>query len=194
MGALPEDVELFIDQRFDGDDVGVVREWVNIAELTTPRVIRSVLYLSNGSLSLLRHYIGECIESVASILVEAEYTLDVSEQPLLARDMSLPFQHRRNLGRYCFGENPEPTVQITRRPPRLGSNTGSVGNERRKGHYLSGQRFHLGEVMYVIARHQPSADLICCYRVDGASMTPVKLPLMFVLERFAENIELTAGP
>jgi len=192
VGALPDDVELFIEQRFDEDDVIVVREWINIPELTTLRIIRSVLFLSNGSLSLLRHFIDECAQSVTGILVEAEYTSGVSDEPLLVRDMSLPFQHRRNLGRYCFGDKPQPPERAKRQSASSHTSGGATRMERRSGHYLSGQRFYLGDVMYVVARHQPRGDPICCYRVDGASMSPVRLPLMFVLERFAEDIELTA--
>jgi hypothetical protein len=193
VGALPDDVESFIEHRFDEDDIAIVLKWLDIPELTTPRVMRCVLYLSNGSLSLLRHYIDECVESVGPILLAAEYACGVSDQPMLLRDMSLPFPHRRNLGRYCFGEEPETPDRKPARSPERKADGAAVGNGG-SAQYLSGQRFYLGEVMYVVARRQPSGGFVRCYRVDGNSMTPVRLPLMFVLERFAETIELTATP
>ncbi len=190
MGALPDDVDLFIDRQFDEDDVAAARSLIDRPELSTPRVVRCVLYLSNGSLSLLKHYVEESIRSVTGVLLDAEYVTGVSDQPILARDMSLPFQHRRNLGRHVFG-------QSAARPPAKAAPVGRSATRNawreQKRHCMSGQRFFLGEVTYVIARHQPRDELVYCYRVDGVSMTPVRLPLVFVLERLAEHIELEAS-
>ena len=191
MGDFPSDVARFIEQKFDTEDVPSVQALLDHPELTTPRVVRSLLYLSNGSVSMLRHYIGECLESVTTVLVAAEFVTGHSTEPMPARDMSLPFPHRRNLGRNCFHSDPGHRrtdnsnggfVLPPRRSPRRQPST--------QQEYLAGERFYLGEVMYVVARGCASGEAINCYRVDGTNMTPVRLPLMFVLERLAEHIEL----
>jgi hypothetical protein len=55
---------------------------------------------------------------------------------------------------------------------------------------LQGRVFKLGQVRYVVARHQPDARRIRCYRMDGKVVSIVKLPVAFVLEQVADKITL----
>ncbi len=55
---------------------------------------------------------------------------------------------------------------------------------------LQGRVFKLGQVRYVVARHQPDAHRIRCYRMEDKVVSIVKLPLAFVLEQVADKITL----
>ncbi len=57
---------------------------------------------------------------------------------------------------------------------------------------LRGQVFKLGNIRYVVARHQPELRRVRCYRMDGKLASIVKLPLAFVLEHVADEISLEA--
>jgi hypothetical protein len=55
---------------------------------------------------------------------------------------------------------------------------------------LQGRVFKLGDVRYVVARHQPESLRVRCYRMEGKLVSIVKLPLSFVLEQVADKITL----
>jgi hypothetical protein len=55
---------------------------------------------------------------------------------------------------------------------------------------LLGRAFRLGEVLYVVAREQPHATRIRCFREAGVETTVVNLPLVFVLEQLADEVRL----
>ena len=57
---------------------------------------------------------------------------------------------------------------------------------------LKGQTFKLGGITYLIGRTQAKPDLVRCYRAEAGESTIVELPLVFVLEQFAEEVELEA--
>jgi hypothetical protein len=52
---LEEDIGWFIDRYFSRDDLRSVHDVLEAGVFRTPRVARAVLFLSNGSLILLRH-------------------------------------------------------------------------------------------------------------------------------------------
>ena len=55
---------------------------------------------------------------------------------------------------------------------------------------LQGRVFKLGQVRYVVARHQPETHRIRCYRMEAKVVSIVKLPVAFVLEQVADKITL----
>jgi hypothetical protein len=55
---------------------------------------------------------------------------------------------------------------------------------------LQGRVFKLGEIRYVVARHQPEPHRVRCYRMEGKVVSIAKLPLSFVLEQVADKITL----
>ena len=55
---------------------------------------------------------------------------------------------------------------------------------------LQGRVFKLGEIRYVVARHQPESHRVRCYRMEGKLVSIAKLPVSFVLEQVADKITL----
>lgn len=98
MQALTNDIIQFVHSRFPRRDISRVFKALCDAKIETPRVVRAVLYLSDGSMSMLIHYINIAVADVRSLLTWAEYIVDVGPEPMWARDMSLPFDHEQNLG------------------------------------------------------------------------------------------------
>lgn len=163
---------------------GSVYDVLEAEVLRTPRVTRAVLFLSNGSLSLLRHYARACSIDVASVLVHAEYVAGVSEMPMQVRDMSLPFWHERNL-------DPNASRSLLVRARLAGcSPKGDVVAASHHAHLVN-RRFTLGRVSYLVASQQPSGRRVRCFRKERTMVTLVELPLAFVLEQVAERIEIT---
>ena len=196
MGRFSEDVVRFIEHKFDAEDVRAVYKQLDHPDLTTSRVIRSLLYLSNGSISLLKHYLEERLQQGVDIVLEAEYVSGVTDKPMRARDMSLPFEHPRNLGR-CYLQQPRSIPTTAARSPHLALPPRSIGRPRRdvRQHHLHqhhphliGRKYYLGEAKYVVCRNQDRADVVHCYRVKGTTLRMVNLPLAFVLDHIAEEI------
>jgi hypothetical protein len=158
------------------------------AAVSTPRVMRAVLYLSSGSLSLLEHYVNECNADVRGILTSAEYEIDVNGEHMHVRDMSLPFTDERNLGR---GGLKKSLIVVGQ---GASGSRGSTDPGLQSTHhaYLVQRSFKLGQATYLVARGQPHPDRVYCYRRNGTVARLVKLPLSFVLEQLAERIELDA--
>ncbi len=98
MQELTDDIIQFVHDRFGQKDILKVYRALDDGGIKTPRVMRAVLFLSNGSTTMLSHYIERARTDVREVLVWAECEVDVSVEPLWVRDMSLPFTHDRNLG------------------------------------------------------------------------------------------------
>jgi hypothetical protein len=89
MRKSSEDVIRFVHRHFDRRVIATVYEMLDC--FSTPRVIRSVLYLSGGSLTLLKHYVEAAKADVRQVLTWAECVVDVAPEPMFVRDMSRPF-------------------------------------------------------------------------------------------------------
>ena len=170
---LPPDVVRYVEMNYPHNAQMKVRDYLD--DLGTPRVQRSVLYLGNGSVSLFEHYANEARSDAREVLLAAEYETQISETPIPMRDMSKPFHHAENLG------------ALSRKlPKRSGPKQVTYHAE------LINQRFELGKVRYVVMRKQPSATHVYLRRYKDNTSKVVRLPKMFVLEQFAESIELAS--
>lgn len=190
MRLIPDDIVRFVDRHFHQNDLPAVRAVLQDPVFQTARVLRAALYLSGGSLTLLKHYAAECTADVREVLTRAEYVLGMSEMPMAVRDMSLPF---------------EETGGATVEPPRLRPRRSNVkalvmklgpkavrSTARTSYHgYIVGWKFTLGDVLYTVASEQPRRDKVWCFRSDRSVTSLVALPLDFVVAHVAESIELT---
>lgn len=188
MGGLPVDVVQFIQWRFASRDYRSVLKLLDDQPSITPRVLRAALYLSNGSLSLLRWNLAECAGDVRQLLLAAEYAVGVGPQPLHVRSMAAPFPSEENLG-------PDYTRRrgaTTLRPPLAAPSVPARAAAKRPSFHLSlaHRRFKLGAVTYVVTGNQPDRKTVRCYRIEGTVTALVRLPLYFVLEQLAEHVEL----
>jgi hypothetical protein len=176
------DIKEFVRLRFRDEQYQQVMEVLQCPALSTPRVMRSVLFLSNGSLSMLRHYRAKAEQDVRTILVEAEYITDLSQDPLFVRDMSAPFSDDRNLG----------PKQCAQRTADSNPSADSSGRRVNSSHHrnICGRAFYLGEVQYTIMEHQTSSAYVYCQRRTSQGVRVARLPLIFVLEQLAEYIEI----
>lgn len=187
MGGLPDDVLLFVKERFSPPDHHTVFGVLEAAAVATPRVMRAVLFLADGDLSRLNQYVEECEADVRRILTSAEYVLDADDRPVRVRDLSLPFADDSNVGAGSF----DGTFAVVAPPP--GNPRPVAARKSRNFHsHLVHQSFKLGEVTYLIASAQPHRNHVSCYRKSGTVVRLVKLPLLFVLEQLAERIDLEA--
>lgn len=100
MRVLTDDIIQFVHSRFSPRDINSVWATLTMADIDTPRVVRSVLFLSDGSVTVLKHYVDMARRDVRQVLTWAECVVDVGPDPLWARDMSKPFPHPRNLGAF----------------------------------------------------------------------------------------------
>lgn len=91
-----DDIVHFVHQHFDRRTISSVYQTINC--LGTPRVIRAVLFLSGGSITLLKHYVDVAKTDVRQVLTWAECVTDVAPEPMFVRDMSIPFSAEGNLG------------------------------------------------------------------------------------------------
>jgi len=185
-GGIPTDVVQFIERRFAAHQAPTIFELLKDETLATPRVMRAVLYLADGSLSLLKHYIAECQGDLGDVLMRAEYVVGMAEEPMAIRDMSRPFDADQNLGARWQQAAPSEDTGASRSGPRR-----SIEQDALNYHgYLASRRFVLGNATYLVALAQPHPKSVRCYRKEGKVSRVVKLPLVFVLERLAEHIEI----
>ncbi|NKB98739.1 MAG: hypothetical protein GKR90_09645 [Pseudomonadales bacterium] len=168
---LPDDVARYIERSFTIE--GCRQVAACLEKIYTPRVLRSVLYLADGSVSMLKHYAARAQSDIREIVLAAEYETGISATPMRLRDMSLPFGHEQNLG---------PNWQ--RRGPAKAPRKVLFHEE------LIGERFKLGDVRYVVLKEQTSASHVFLRRYAELNSRVVKLPLIFVLEQLAETIEM----
>ncbi len=180
MARYPDDVVQFIARHFHRNDITKAYALLREADFKTPRVLRAVLYLSNGSVSALRHYIAACQQDLRQVLIEAECVVGVAETPMPVRDMSLPLTHPRNVG-----DIDGTTHDVTRR-------TASKRIEHFHLHLLR-LAFTLGKVQYRVAAVQRHPRWVRCYRTENNVVSSVRLPLAFVMEQVAEQIDLTVA-
>tara|TARA_A100001037_G_scaffold306640_1_gene353569 strand:- start:5485 stop:6090 length:606 start_codon:yes stop_codon:yes gene_type:complete len=187
-GGIPVDVVQFVGRRFATRDSAQVLELLDDPVFSSARLMRAVLYLAGGSMSLLKHYASECKDRVDDVLLHAEKVVGVAEEPMPARDMSLPFSHEDNLGPHWMSHEslhgPEQHEPTERR---------SVSDDDLNYHgYLARRRFVLGNTAYLVALTQPNREVVRCYRREGNVSRLVNLPLVFVLERLAaEHIDIS---
>ena len=186
MDFLP-DIEQFVRSRFNAEHHPQVTELLRCPAVSTPRVMRSVLYLANGSITMLQHYVKEAEKDVRMIVVEAEYVTEVSAEPLYMRDMSLPFMESGNLGPKACGQRAvRKTPTCTTGPTARADSQGAAHHEE-----IWGRVFHLGDVEYTVLEDQPSRAYVNCQRSLGGHSSKVRLPLLFVFEQLAETVEIT---
>ena len=220
MGVFPEDVVSFIERHFDSRDLPAVYILLESEIIRTPRVMRAVLFLSDGSVSMLQHYIEVCRIDVREVITRAEYVLGVSQEPMLARSMTEPFQEEDikesvfTTGRFGSMTGQEPSAG--KEPSAVGEPSAgrepSAGGEpsadkepaarakavpkraaaRPGPHHqnLINRRFKLGEATYLIASSQPRPLQVNCHRKQSNVIGLVTLPLVFVLEQLAEAVEM----
>ncbi len=183
-----EDISWFIHRHFNPDDLTAVYEVLQASVFRTKRVIRAVLFLSNGSLSFLRHYARASVLDVRSVLVEAEYMAGVSEMPMQVRDMSLPLWHPRNR----VPDSLE-AAAADRQTAASSADRVRYDDARPANHHshLGGRRFQLGRIQYLVAAKQANRRSVRCFRKEGTVASLVELPLAFVMEQVAERIEIT---
>ena len=96
MQTPSQDIIQFVHRHFERRAIPVVYQMLE--GLGTARVIRAVLYLSGGSIALLKHYVDAAKSDVRQVLTWAECVVDVSPEPMFVRDMSMPFTAEGNLG------------------------------------------------------------------------------------------------
>ena len=170
---LPLDIELFVEQHFRPDDTTRVYHVLDQPHMSTPRVMRAVLFLSNGSLSMFEYFAKQADSDVRDVLLHAEYETEISEEPMFLRDMNLPFPHEQELGSSVSKIRPK-------QPPRAA--------ERKLGHHkhLIDLRFDLGRAQYTVLPRQNHASFVACQREDHTGRsTTVRLPLTFVARNCA---------
>ena len=203
MGAFPTDVVSFIERHFDSRDIPAVYILLESEIIRTPRVMRSVLFLSNGSLSMLEHYMEVCRLDVREVITRAEYVLGVSQEPMLLRSMTEPFQEEHfsdpvfETGRFgsmtamqpsAVGKAPaaveESTAPVKAGPKRVAARPGPHHRN------IINCSFKLGEATYLIASSQPRPLQVNCHRKQSNVIGLVTLPLVFVLEQLAEAVEM----
>jgi hypothetical protein len=98
MRVLTDDIIQFVHSRFSSRDIDTVWATLADADIGSPRLVRAVLFLSGGSITVLRHYVEMARHDARQVLTWAECVVDVAPEPLWTRDMSQPFPHPRNLG------------------------------------------------------------------------------------------------
>jgi hypothetical protein len=176
------DIKEFVRLRFRAEQHQQVMEVLQCPALSTPRVMRSVLFLANGSLSMLKHYRAKAEKDVRTILVEAEYITDISNEPLFVRDMSAPFSDERNLG----------PKKCAHHATDVNPSADAPGRRANSAHHrnICGRAFVLGEVQYTIMEYQTSSAYVYCQRRTSQGVRVARLPLIFVLEQLAEYIEI----
>ena len=86
------DIIQFVHHHFERRAIPVVYQLLD--GLAHARVIRAVLYLSGGSIALLKHYVDAAKSDVRQVLTWAECVVDVSPEPMFVRDMSIPLPRR----------------------------------------------------------------------------------------------------
>ncbi len=182
MGELPEDVMYYIEHRFARRDRPEVLLLIDQDHLRTPRILRSVLFLADGSLSLLEHNVEVCRKDLATILTNAEFIVGVTEKPMPIRDMSLPFTHEGNLGRDLMSSI---LVKEAKGPAPVRAPGYTEYHQ-----HLAQATFRLGSANYIVATRQKRPDKVRCYRQQGESTRIAYLPLVFVLEQLAEHVEI----
>jgi hypothetical protein len=89
MRKFEDDIVRFVHAHFEGRVIPTVYQLID--GLATPRVMRAVLFLSGGSLALLKHYLGAARDDVRQVLTWAECVVDVAPEPMYVRDLSRPF-------------------------------------------------------------------------------------------------------
>ncbi|MEQ8860138.1 MAG: hypothetical protein RIC56_15960 [Pseudomonadales bacterium] len=205
MRPFSDDIVEFIEQCFHADDVPKAIEVLrnNGHVLSTPRVQRAVLFLSGGSLAMLRHYVTAAALDVREILLRAEYVLDVTPEPMRVRSLADGFRYDNPVPAPLHTPLHTPTTAEHGEPMRSASRPAAPQRALRKvtaqpayrHQQLVDRRFLLGDVLYTITTEQLHDDCVRCLRCCGNVVSIVHLPLIFVLEQLSEeHIELSGAP
>jgi len=179
MAEFPIDVVEFVEARFSPRDFDAVFRVLKSDLLRRPHLMRASLFLADGDLSLLRHYVKRCKLEPTDVLARAEFVIGATSRPLCAADFSELFLPGRASGR--TGANPA--------QPKRAAKGGSSDDHH---DHLKGMDFDLGSITYAVAERQPHAQCVYCYRKEGTNSRLVRLPYVFVMDRLAERIELKA--
>lgn len=194
MQPLETDILEFIHDRFEAAVHPSVLDLLAAPVLGTPRVQRAVLYLSDGSLSMLKHY-AECARhDVSQVLERAEYVLGIPELALRIRDCRAPMSST-----YPPQDRPaEPSPEVSDRAAtgRRGTdptrcNRHQPGRPRINLEDLRGARFRLGDAHYVVLDEPGPRLLVRCARRCDNVISIMRLPVIFVVEQLSEHIDLT---
>jgi hypothetical protein len=186
MRPLKSDIREYVQKQFPEADIPAVLALLEDESLSTPRVQRAVLYLSNGSLSVLKHYVAAAGEDVRKVLLRAEYVSDISNRPLQVRSMSEPLRPSPKPRRE--GAWNGATRDAARRKPPLGAGTKS--QQGRFHSQLANRSFRLGKTIYVVSPEQEDGNRVRCYRQLGNVVSIVSLPLIFVMEQLSEHVAM----
>ena len=90
MRRFEADIIRFVHAHFERKVIPSVYQMID--DLATPRVMRAVLFLSGGSIALLKHYLEAARTDVRQVLTWAECVVDVAPEPMFVRDLSMPFE------------------------------------------------------------------------------------------------------
>jgi hypothetical protein len=187
MRPLEDDIREFIHERFPPAEVQSALDLIKDPATSTPRVQRAMLFLANGSLSMLRHYVEFAKTDVREVLIRAEFLTDGStKHSMRVRNMAEPFCPRQSL--VARDVAAVRTANATRpMPPRR------VRQRIQQGRFhgaLSNQSFQLGDALYVVSPEQQDPHLVRCYRQVGNIVSIVNLPVVFVLELLSEHVDM----
>ncbi len=188
MRPFNDDIVAFIHANFTAQDAPKAIEILrnNGHVLTTPRIQRAVLFLSGGSLAILRHYVTAAALDVRQVIIRSEYVMDLAKEPMHVRSMEDAFDSNG------AGEPSEPPG--TPAPPQRAPRRSAVEASYRHRHLVN-RRFVLGNVAYTVTHEQLHDDRVRCLRRSGNVMSIVHLPLIFVMEQLSEeHIEFEEHP
>jgi hypothetical protein len=198
MGRFPIDVVEFVEARFVPREYAGVFKVLAVDAFSSPRVMRGALFLADGDIALLKHYAKTCATDPGNMLVRAEFVLGATEDPLCAEDFSelyLPGHAPARRGHLALDHDLPVGVPLLTEP-QLTKTLPKRANRRvpQSDHHshLRDREFVLGNVVYVVAAHQPHAQYVQCSRKEGENSRMVRLPYVFVMDRLAERIELTS--
>ncbi|HTO57197.1 MAG TPA: hypothetical protein VMJ74_05350 [Pseudomonadales bacterium] len=90
MRRFEADIIQFVHSHFERRVIPSVYQMID--ELATPRVMRAVLFLSDGSIAQLKHYLEAARADVRQVLTWAECVVDIAPEPMFVRDLSMPFE------------------------------------------------------------------------------------------------------
>lgn len=192
MRPFSQDIVDFIERKFQPAEVPKVLAVLeqNADVLSTPRVQRSVLFLSDGSLTMLKHYAATAALDVREILTRAEYVIGVAPLPMPIRSMSRPFAVA---GEADDAGRPESAGTVTAPDGADGPAPKRAERPEAGLHgYLVGERFRLGNAEYSVTAEQRHPACVRCLRRADNVVSIVHLPLVFVMEQLSEHIELQA--
>lgn len=184
MRPLESDVLQFIHDQFPTEAFDQVVDALGCDALSTPHVQRAVLYLSGGSLAMLRHYAALARQDLAGLIERAEYVLEAAPAPLEVREFVEPLQPQ---DARAASQDPAPRGRAG--PMRAPRNRKQI-RFRLSAEQVKGERFYLGTARYLVIGEPDENLLVPCVRRSGNVISLMHLPLLFVAEQICEHIDL----